>query len=90
MLAGALMVKAEAPGVKRSPTRSPPAGGGLDSGTANLESEADDRDKGAKLMAVNEENETTWIHLNDYVHVAAKKSAKLMPDLDFDKVALDR
>ena len=84
------MVRAESPVTRRSPTRSPTAGGKLDSGVANLESDADYGDRGAKLLAVNEENESTWIHLKDYVRVAAKKSSKLMPDLDFDKVALDR
>lgn len=57
---------------------------------ASREAKVDDIDKAGKLLAMSAENEPTWINLNEYVQVEAKKSTKLMPDLNLDKVSLDR
>jgi len=94
MLAGALMIKEDIEVEKDSPTEHLGAGGGLEPEMASREAKevnVDELyDKAGKLMAMSAENEPTWINLNDYVLLEARKGAKLMPDLDFDKVSLDR
>lgn len=83
------MVKADVE-VEKDVQSEPGAGGGSEAEMTRGEANIDNVDKTGRLRAVNAVGEPIWINLHDYVQMEAKKSAKLMPDLDFEKVSLDR